>query len=105
MKKKLVFIIPTILFLGFLAFKPPAIGSEKGDVVITPTSTFTPTSKPGLRDFDDEGSEPRHSVYERGHEGLLPEETIMMTMTTMMAIEVTMRNSTTMMAMTTSSTF
>jgi len=72
MKKKLVFIIPTILFLGFLAFKPPAIGSEKGDVVITPTSTFTPTSKPGLRDFDDEGSEPRHSVYERGHEGLLP---------------------------------
>jgi hypothetical protein len=70
MKKKLAFIIPTILFLAFLAFKPPAIGSEKGDVVVTPTSTFTPSAKPHLRDFDDEGREPRHSVEEEQGEGL-----------------------------------
>ena len=70
MKKKLAFIIPTVLFLAFLAFKPPAIGSEKGDVVVTPTSTFTPSAKPHLRDFDDEGREPRHSVEEEQGEGL-----------------------------------
>ena len=70
MKKKLAFIIPTVLFLAFLAFKPPAIGSEKGDVVVTPTSTFTPSAKPHLRDFDDEGHEPRHSVEEEKGEGL-----------------------------------
>lgn len=70
MKKKLAFIIPTVLFLAFLAFKPPAIGSEKGDVVVTPTSTFTPSAKPHLRDFDDEGREPRHSVEEEKGEGL-----------------------------------
>ena len=73
MKKKLAFIVPTILLLAFLAFKPPAIGSEKGDVVVTPTSTFTPTAKPHLRDFDDEGREPRHSVEEEG-EGLHPDK-------------------------------
>ena len=70
MKRKLAFIIPTVLFLAFLAFKPPAIGSEKGDVVVTPTSTFTPSAKPHLRDFDDEGREPRHSVEEEKGEGL-----------------------------------
>jgi hypothetical protein len=46
MKKKFAFIVPTILLLAFLAFKPPAIGSE-------------------------EGREPRHSVEEEG-EGLHP---------------------------------
>ena len=46
MKKKLVFIIPALLLLGFLAIKPPAIGSEKGDVIVTPeaiTSKASPT--------------------------------------------------------------
>ena len=70
MKKKLAFILPAVLFLAFLAFKPPAIGSEKGDVVVTPTSTFTPSAKPHLRDFDDEGREPHHSIDEEKGEGL-----------------------------------
>ena len=68
MKKRLVFLIPAILLLAFLAFKPPAIGSEKGDVVVTPTSTFTPSAKPHLRDFDDEGGKPKHSLEEEGEE-------------------------------------
>ena len=54
MKRKLVFIIPGILLLAFLAFKPPAIGSEKGNVIVTPEATITPSTKPQLRDFDDE---------------------------------------------------
>ena len=60
MKKKLVFIIPALLLLGFLAIKPPAIGSEKGDVIVTPEATVTPSTKPKLRDFDDEGKRPDH---------------------------------------------
>ena len=52
MKKKLVFIIPALLLLGFLAIKPPAIGSEKGDVIVTPEATVTPSTKPKLRDFE-----------------------------------------------------
>ena len=60
MKKKLVFIIPALLLLGFLAIKPPAIGSEKGDVIVTPEATVTPSTKPKLSDFDDEGKRPDH---------------------------------------------
>lgn len=68
MKRKLVFIIPSILLLAFLAFKPPAIGSEKGNVIVTPEATITPSTKPQLRDFDDEGTEPEHFDDHRKHE-------------------------------------
>lgn len=60
MKSKLIFIIPALALVGFLAIKPPAIGSEKKDVVITPTSTSAPVTQPKLRDFDDDGNGPRH---------------------------------------------
>ena len=70
MKKKLVFIIPALLLLGFLAIKPPAIGSEKGDVIVTPEATVTPSTKPKLRDFDDEGKRPDHfDDHIGGHTG------------------------------------
>ena len=46
MKRRLLFIIPAVLLLGFLALKPPAIGSEKGDVIVTPEATVTPSAKP-----------------------------------------------------------
>jgi len=68
MKRKLVFIIPGILLLAFLAFKPPAIGSEKGNVIVTPEATITPSTKPQLRDFDDEGTEPEHFDDHKKHE-------------------------------------
>jgi hypothetical protein len=68
MKRKLVFIIPGILLLAFLAFKPPAIGSEKGNVIVTPEATITPSTKPQLRDFDDEGVEPEHFDDHKKHE-------------------------------------
>lgn len=68
MKRKLVFIIPSILLLAFLAFKPPAIGTEKGNVIVTPEATITPSTKPQLRDFDDEGTEPEHFDDHRKHE-------------------------------------
>lgn len=68
MKRKLVFIIPGILLLAFLAFKPPAIGSEKGNVIVTPEATITPSTKPQLRDFDDEGTEPEHFDDNKKHE-------------------------------------
>ena len=69
MKKRLVFIIPILILLGFLAIKPPAIGSEKKEVVVTPTSTTTstPTAKPNLRDFGDDGSGPAHHDFD--HDG------------------------------------
>jgi len=70
MKRKLVFIIPGILLLAFLAFKPPAIGSEKGNVIVTPEATITPSTKPQLRDFDDEGTEPEHFDDHKKHEEL-----------------------------------
>ena len=70
MKKKLVFILPALLLLGFLAIKPPAIGSEKGDVIVTPEATVTPSTKPKLRDFDDEGKRPDHfDDHIGGHTG------------------------------------
>lgn len=68
MKRKLVFIIPGILLLAFLAFKPPAIGSEKGNVIVSPEATITPSTKPQLRDFDDEGTEPEHFDDHKKHE-------------------------------------
>jgi len=68
MKRKLVFIIPGILLLAFLTFKPPAIGSEKGNVIVTPEATITPSTKPQLRDFDDEGTEPEHFDDHKKHE-------------------------------------
>lgn len=64
MKKKLIFIIPILALLGFLAIKPPAVGSEKKQVVITPTSTSTPLSKPNLRDFGDDGRGPAHRDFD-----------------------------------------
>lgn len=60
MKRRLVFIIPILAIIGFLLIKPPAIGSERKTVVVTPTSTSTPIPEPKLRDFDDEGKEPAH---------------------------------------------
>ena len=60
MKRRLLFIIPAVLLLGFLALKPPAIGSEKGDVIVTPEATVTPSTKPQLRDFDNDGRGPEH---------------------------------------------
>jgi hypothetical protein len=56
------------LLLAFLAFKPPAIGSEKGNVIVTPEATITPSTKPQLRDFDDEGTEPEHFDDHKKHE-------------------------------------
>ncbi|MFM8752310.1 MAG: hypothetical protein ACKOEB_03840 [Actinomycetota bacterium] len=69
MKKKLAFLIPITLLLGFLAVKPPAIGSEKGDVIVTPEATVTPSTKPQLRDFDEDGVEPEHFDDHRKHDG------------------------------------
>ena len=60
MKRKLIFLIPALLLFGFLAIKPPAIGSDTEQVVVTPTSTTTALPKPKLRDFDDEGHGPKH---------------------------------------------
>ena len=71
MKKRLVFLVPALLLIGFLAIKPPAIGKEQGDVVVTPEVTYTPAAKPHLRDFDDEGNEPAHFDE---HEGREPHE-------------------------------
>ena len=68
MKRKLIFLIPVALLLGFLALKPPAIGSEKGEVIVTPEATVTPSSKPKLRDFDDDGKKPEHFEDHRKHE-------------------------------------
>lgn len=68
MKRKLIFLIPVALLLGFLALKPPAIGSEKGEVIVTPEATVTPSSKPKLRDFDDDGAKPDHFEDHRKHE-------------------------------------
>ena len=70
MKKKLLFIIPAALLIGFLLIKPPAIGKEKGDVIVTPQTTITPSAKPNLRDFDDEGRRPEHfEDHARNHDG------------------------------------
>ena len=72
MKKKLVFVIPALLLIGFLAIKPPAVGSEnKEQVIVTPTSTTTstPLPKPQLRDFDDDGNGPEHFPHNDGDEG------------------------------------
>ena len=68
MKRKLIFLIPVALLLGFLALKPPAIGSEKGEVIVTPEATVTPSVKPQLRDFDDDGVGPEHFEDHRKHE-------------------------------------
>ena len=68
MKRKLIFLIPVALLLGFLALKPPAIGSEKGEVIVTPEATVTPSVKPQWRDFDDDGVEPEHFDDHRKHE-------------------------------------
>lgn len=64
MKKKLLFIVPILALVGFLAIKPPAIGSETGKVVVTPEATITPGVQPHIRDFDDDGHGPRHEDYD-----------------------------------------
>lgn len=70
MKKKLIFIVPILALVGFLAIKPPAIGSETGKVVVTPEATITPGVQPHVRDFDDDGHGPRHEDYDDdGDEG------------------------------------
>ncbi|MBU3646428.1 MAG: hypothetical protein FGM49_06450 [Candidatus Nanopelagicaceae bacterium] len=70
MKKKLIFIVPILALIGFLAIKPPAIGSETGKVVVTPEATITPGVQPHIRDFDDDGNGPRHEDYDDdGDEG------------------------------------
>ena len=68
MKRNLVFIIPSFLLLAFLAFKPPAIGPEKGNVIVTTEATVTTSTKPQLRDFDEEGKEPDHFDDHRKYE-------------------------------------
>ena len=68
MKRKLILLIPVALLLGFLALKPPAIGSEKGQVIVTPEATVTPSAKPKLQDFDDDGVGPEHFEDHRKHE-------------------------------------
>ena len=68
MKKRLVFVVPALLLVGFLAIKPPAIGKEQGAVVVTPEATYTPAAKPHLRDFDDEGREPAHFDEREGRD-------------------------------------
>lgn len=68
MKRKVIFLIPLALLLGFLALKPPAIGSEKGQVIVTPEATVTPSAKPKLQDFDDDGVGPEHFEDHRKHE-------------------------------------
>lgn len=75
MRKKFAFLI-SIALLGFLALKPPAIGSEKGQVIVTPEVTVTPSTKPHLRDFDDEGDGPKHFEDHLDHPGLTPEAKI-----------------------------
>jgi len=55
MKSKLVFLLPTLLLVGFLSIKPPALSKVQNEPLITPTSTTTPDPKPHLRDFDDDG--------------------------------------------------
>jgi hypothetical protein len=55
MKSKLVFVLPTLLLVGFLSIKPPAISKVQNEPLISPTSTTTPDPKPNLRDFDDDG--------------------------------------------------
>ena len=64
MKKKMIFIVPILALVGFLAIKPPAIGSETGKVVVTPEATITPGVQPHIRDFDDDGHGPRHEDYD-----------------------------------------
>ena len=64
MKKKLIFVVPILALVGFLAIKPPAIGSETGKVVVTPEATITPGVQPHIRDFDDDGHGPRHEDYD-----------------------------------------
>ena len=80
MKRKLIFLIPVALLLGFLALKPPAIGSEKGEVIVTPEATVTPSVKPQLRDFDDDGVGPEHFEDHRKHKEAKTENLILMTM-------------------------
>ena len=50
--------------VGFLAIKPPAIGGQTGEVIVTPDATITPAAQPNLRDFDDEGNGPDHDDYD-----------------------------------------
>lgn len=69
MKKKLIFIVPILALIGFLAIKPPAIGSETGKVVVTPEATITPGVQPQIRDFDDDGHGPRHEDYDDDKDG------------------------------------
>ena len=76
MKKKLIFIIPALALLGFLLIKPPAVGSEQKQVVVTPTSTTTatPVAKPNLRDFDNDGNGPDHHDDMDDHHGLFGDD-------------------------------
>jgi hypothetical protein len=60
MKQRLVFILPSILLLAFLAFKPPAVGTEQGEVIVTPEATVSPLVKPHIRDFEDDEDGPEH---------------------------------------------
>ena len=69
MKKKMIFIVPILALVGFLAIKPPAIGSETGKVVVTPEATITPGVQPHIRDFDDDGNGPRHEDYDDDNDG------------------------------------
>ncbi len=74
MKSKLIFILPSLALIGFLAIKPPAIGGDASPVIITPEKTITPAAQPNLRDFDDEGHGPNHEEYDDDDDDFKPKK-------------------------------
>ena len=76
MKSKLIFILPSLALVGFLAIKPPAIGSQTGEVIVTPDATITPAAQPNLRDFDDDGNGPDHDDYDDDDDDYRPKSNL-----------------------------
>jgi len=76
MKSKLIFILPSLALIGFLAIKPPAIGSQTGEVIVTPDATITPAAQPNLRDFDDDGNGPDHDDYDDDDDDYRPKSNL-----------------------------
>ena len=76
MKSKLIFILPSLALVGFLAIKPPVIGSQTGEVIVTPDATITPAAQPNLRDFDDDGNGPDHDDYDDDDDDYRPKSNL-----------------------------
>lgn len=76
MKSKLIFILPGLALVGFLAIKPPVIGSQTGEVIVTPDATITPAAQPNLRDFDDDGKGPDHDDYDDDDDDYKPKSNL-----------------------------